>query len=62
MVVITEQGQGCLIPAPYFAGFDKALTAAGVRAWSVDGASGGGGVEGGVDAAISPRALQSSLK
>lgn len=59
LVALTEPGQGCLIPVPYFAGFDYTLAMAGVTAWPVVGTS---NVEGGVDAVISPRALQRGLR
>lgn len=64
VVALTEEGEGCLIPGPYFPGFDKVLNIAGVRAWVAnrDPAEGGGGVEGGVDDGISPRVLETALR
>ena len=63
MLVLAEQGQGCLIPGPYFPGFDTVLTTTGVKAWVVNRLpGGGGGVEGGLDEGISPRVLQAGLR
>ncbi|CAN0364642.1 unnamed protein product, partial [Ascophyllum nodosum] len=63
MVTLTERGQGCLIPAPYFPGFDEALVSAGVRAWAARDASVGGAMmEAGADAGISPRVLEASFR
>ncbi len=68
VVALAEEGQGCLIPGPYFPGFDKVLNVARVRAWlvhrdpTIRGGAAGGGVEGEVDQGISPRALQSAMR
>lgn len=66
---LTEEAQGCIIPGPYFPGFDKVLNVAGVKAWVANrgpaegkGGGGGGGVEGGADEGISPRVLQAALR
>lgn len=67
IVALAEGGQGCLIPGPYFPGFDKVLNIAGVRAWAVNRGprkkdAGGGSMEGGIDEGISPGVLQTALR
>lgn len=66
VVALSEAGQGCLIPGPYFPGFDKVLNIAGVKAWVVNRGprkrEAGGSIEGGIDDGISPAVLQSGLR
>lgn len=66
VVALAEGGQGCLIPGPYFPGFDKVLNIAGVRAWVVNRdprkREAGGSMEGGIDEGISPAVLQAALR
>lgn len=60
MVALTEEGQGCLIPHLYYAGFDEALTSAGLKAWAIK--MHGKGMEAGIDAGISPSLLEAALR
>ncbi|CAN0075967.1 unnamed protein product, partial [Scytosiphon promiscuus] len=66
VLALSEEGEGCLIPGPYFPGFDKVLNIAGARAWIANSrapsGAGGGGLEGGLDEGISPRVLQEALR
>eukprot|EP00752_Nemacystus_decipiens_P004326 g3951.t1 len=66
VVALAERGQGCLIPGPYFPGFDKVLNVAEVKAWMVNRdprkRKAGGGLEGGIDEGISPGVLQAALR
>lgn len=66
MVALAEGGQGCLIPGPYFPGFDKVLNIAGVKAWVANRdprkREAGGRLEGGIDEGIAPGVLESAFR
>lgn len=59
-MALTEDGQGCLIPYLYYAGFDEALTSVGLKTGVIK--MHGKGMEAGIDAGISPSLLEAAFR